>query len=200
MQVLRFGRKRTTPQLLVLTGLLVLLATATAQAQPSFSYFATNIDSNGRVPGHSGGGDFCNGVMGPYVYAGSPFPVGNIRLVGTAESSDPIWWATQVDELACSVIIKDSGGVQKAQWNNYNVNPIHAQFWYHNPVSVNVTRDASSLGTIQPGDQIEIRFWESFDDYGGGNPCAAVDATFVPCHGHEPPPTSCHERGDRPHA
>jgi hypothetical protein len=88
-----------------------------------------------------------------------------------------------VDELRYSIVVYDSGWTKKAQWNASPVKQIHSQFWYHNPVSVTTadataTQDASSLGTIQPGDHFEFRFWEGLDDPVGGNPCNLVDATW----------------------
>jgi len=160
----------------VLAAACLSLTAGAALGQASFTIGPTlSIASNG-----SGPGDACSGVV-LYNYAGSSMAAGKASIVGVVQSFDPIWNVTYIDEPRFSILLRDSGGVLKAQWDSGPLINVHAHFqpFYHplvigSPAPANI-HDISALGTILTGDQIELRFWEFVDD----DACAGLDARWV---------------------
>ena len=151
------------------------LWTSLAAGQSSLYVFGTNVDSDGSKPPHVNAP--LNGML-TYTHTGTAFPAGELTITGSVTKSHALSWPSQ---LRFS-IYNTSTGVS-GNYSTYNAYHSNNLFTLNNStwttLSLNTSdvlakKDASSLGTIQNGDVLEVRFYESYDDNLG----APKDATW----------------------
>lgn len=159
-------RGGTSRGLVVCAAALALAAGAAAQL-PRMTFIGTNLPSDGRAWPHATSS--LNGVL-TQTAAGASFAAGTLKITGTAHKvSGTNNYPGQMHVMIRNVT-KGTSFASANIFTNFNLP------W--TTVSTTGTSfDASSLGTIDAGDQIEVRFHEAFDD--PGSPDTLWDSVTV---------------------
>lgn len=170
---------------------LAAAAASAASAQTPFGIGGSGVDSDDLGPVGPWYAQNCtfwsSGTWGvvAFTYTGSTdFPVGNLRIMGQVVSNDTF---TRPNELRFAVCNLDTS----THFFSGAIHPSSVAGWT-TPIFVAPSttggmdiQDGSSLGTIHPGDHLEIRFYESADlTVGADATWNTVQVMFFP----KPPP------------